>query len=61
VLDLRVVVDTCSVELFADDGAVVLTDLVFPRRPVRSPLTLVADGGAVRVRRLTLRDLTRPA
>ena len=29
-LDLRVVVDTCSVEVFAADGRVVLTNQVFP-------------------------------
>ncbi len=34
-LDLRVVVDTCSVEVFADDGRVVLTHLVFPAPEAR--------------------------
>jgi sucrose-6-phosphate hydrolase SacC (GH32 family) len=59
-LDLRVVVDTCSVELFADEGTVVLTNQVFPLRPVRSPLVLVAEA-PVTLRRLTLRDLSRTA
>ena len=30
VLELRVVTDDCSVEVFADGGAVVITDLIFP-------------------------------
>ena len=60
-LDLRFVVDTCSVELFADGGALVLTNQVFPLRPVRDPLVLVPDGGSVQVRRLEVRDLTPPA
>jgi fructan beta-fructosidase len=58
-LELRVLVDTCSVEVFADGGAVVLTDQVFPRRPVRSALALVAEDGPLRVRRLLVRELTR--
>lgn len=57
-LPLRVVVDTCSVELFADGGAVVLTNLVFPARPVTEPLLLLPDGGGVHLRLLELRDLT---
>lgn len=42
-LDLLVVRDSCSLEVFADDGAVTLTDLVFPTS--RSPITLSAAGG----------------
>jgi len=30
VLRLRILLDRCSVEVFADDGRVVLTDLIFP-------------------------------
>jgi fructan beta-fructosidase len=29
-VDLRIVVDSCSIEVFADDGTVVITDLIFP-------------------------------
>jgi fructan beta-fructosidase len=58
VLDLRVVVDTCSVEVFADDGRVVLTNEVFPA-PGSRGLTLTAAGAAVSLPRLVLRDLTR--
>jgi fructan beta-fructosidase len=42
-LVLRVVLDRSSVEVFADDGRVVLTDLVFPADGARR-LAVVADG-----------------
>ncbi|MGZ8736253.1 MAG: glycoside hydrolase family 32 protein, partial [Nocardioides sp.] len=56
-LDLRVVVDTCSVEVFAADGRVVLTNQVFPA-PGSTGLTLGVAGAAVSVPRLVLRDLS---
>jgi sucrose-6-phosphate hydrolase SacC (GH32 family) len=56
-LDLRVVVDTCSVEVFAAGGRVVLTNQVFPA-PGSAGLTLVASGAPVPVERLLLRDLS---
>jgi sucrose-6-phosphate hydrolase SacC (GH32 family) len=43
-IDLRIVVDTCSVEVFALGGSVVLTDLVFPLGRERG-LALFAEGG----------------
>ena len=55
-VELRVVVDTCSVEVFADGGRVVLTNQVFPAEP-RAGISLFAEGAAVAVRSLTLRDL----
>jgi fructan beta-fructosidase len=42
-LVLRIVFDRSSVEVFADDGRVVLTDLVFPAEGARG-LRVVADG-----------------
>jgi levanase/levanbiose-producing levanase len=51
VLGLRIVVDHCSVEVFAQGGKVVLTDLVFP--PSGAMGTAVfADGGTAVIRRL---------
>ncbi len=43
-LDLRVLVDESSVEVFADGGRVVLTDLVFPE-PSAAAMTLDSVGG----------------
>ena len=38
-LALRIFVDRSSVEVFANDGAVVLTDRIFPTHEARNPLT----------------------
>lgn len=54
VAEVRVVVDTCSVEVFAAGGTVVLTNQVFPA-PDACGLRLAAPTGTVEVR---LRDLT---
>ena len=43
---LRVLVDACSVEVFGDDGMVVLTSLIFPQ-PESDGLELYAAGGRV--------------
>ncbi len=48
---LEVVVDESSVEVFAGDGEVVLTDLVFPDA-ASTGLEVVAEGGTAFVRRL---------
>ena len=55
-LDLRVVVDTCSAEVFADGGRVVLTDQVFPG-PEDTGVRAYCVGGEVLVRELVLSDL----
>lgn len=55
-VEVRVVVDTCSVEVFADGGAAVLTNQVFPA-PGAHGLRLAAPSGAVEAE-VTLRDLT---
>ena len=56
-LDLRLIVDTCSVEVFADGGRVVLTNQVFPE-PGATGLALFAAGAPATVARLELRDLS---
>ncbi len=42
-LDLRIFVDTCSIEVFAEDGLVALSDLIFPRERLAS-VVLTASG-----------------
>ena len=56
VLKLRIVVDHCSVEVFAQDGTVVLTDLVFPL-PGQTGNRLTATRGPASVRSLTVTAL----
>jgi fructan beta-fructosidase len=46
---LRVIVDACSVEVFANDGEAVLTALVFPNSESRGA-SLFSEGGGVLVR-----------
>jgi fructan beta-fructosidase len=45
-IDVRILVDRCSVEVFADGGRAVITDLVFPSAPY-DRLRLFSVGGAV--------------
>lgn len=47
-IELRVFVDTSSVEVFANDGAVVITDCIFPK-PESQGAALYAKGGQARV------------
>jgi sucrose-6-phosphate hydrolase SacC (GH32 family) len=47
-IHLHAFFDRSSVELFADDGRVVITDLVFPRGAANH-LTLYAQGGIARL------------
>ena len=54
-VELRVVVDTCSVEVFAGGGTVVLTNQVFPP-PAARGFRLTAPAGVDA--QVTLRDLT---
>lgn len=53
VLTLRIVVDHCSVEVFAQGGKVVLTDLVFPL-PGDLGVSVFDDGGDAIVRTLSV-------
>lgn len=56
VLRLRIVVDHCSVEVFAQGGSVVLTDLAFPGAGCLST-EMFADGGGATIRKLTVESL----
>ncbi|WP_309233219.1 GH32 C-terminal domain-containing protein [Pseudarthrobacter sp. AB1] len=47
VLRLRIVVDHCSVEVFAQGGKVVLTDLVFPRVGSKGSSVFAETGTAI--------------
>ncbi|KOX15389.1 glycoside hydrolase family 32 protein [Nocardiopsis sp. NRRL B-16309] len=55
-LRLRVVVDTSSVEVFADGGRATLTDLVFPD-PDATGISVRADGGTGSVEDVVIRPL----
>lgn len=56
VVRLQVVVDSTSVEVFGDDGAVVLSDQVFPGQGSEG-LALFAEGGSARLRSLRVTQL----
>jgi fructan beta-fructosidase len=53
---LHILVDATSVEVFADDGRVVLTDQIFPG-PASRGVSLFATGGAARLRSLDAWEL----
>ena len=55
-LRLRVLLDACSVEVFADDCDVVITEQVFPA-PGALATRLFAQGGTARVRELRVHEL----
>ncbi len=55
-LALRILVDTSSVEVFADGGRVVMTDLIFPA-PESRGLELFSEGGPVLIRSLEIHSL----
>ena len=58
ILELRIFIDACSVEVFADDGACVITDLLMhPFEP--SEIALVSSVGALRVVKLDFWTLER--
>jgi fructan beta-fructosidase len=44
-LRLRILVDNCSVEVFVNDGAAVITELVFPATPAATLALYAVDGG----------------
>ncbi len=56
ILKLLIVVDQCSVEVFAQDGKVVLTDLVFPEANSLQNW-LSAEGGTATVRKLAVSSI----
>ena len=53
VLTLRIVVDHCSVEVFAQGGKAVLTDLIFPRVGNKGSSVFV-EGGTAFLRKLAV-------
>jgi fructan beta-fructosidase len=57
-LRLRVLLDACSVEVFADDGAVVITEQFLPG-PEALGVSLYAQGGAARFRDLLVHEIAR--
>jgi fructan beta-fructosidase len=57
VLKLQIVVDQCSVEVFAQGGKVVLTDLIFPAAENRENW-LSAEGGPATILKLSVSTLT---
>jgi fructan beta-fructosidase len=57
VLTLRIVVDHCSVEVFAQGGKAVLTDLVFPHAG-QAGMSVFADGGPATIRKLDVSALS---
>jgi fructan beta-fructosidase len=56
-LKLRIVVDHCSVEVFAQGGRVVMTDAVFPDANMLATSFFVEGGTAV-IRKLTVSDVS---
>ncbi len=58
-LALTVVLDRSSIEVFGEDGAVVITDRVFPTA-ARRRLAIHAEGGAATVTRMDAWRLVRP-
>lgn len=48
-LPLRIFIDRSSMEVFANDGKGVMTNLVFPTTPY-SKLTFTTDGGSAKVK-----------
>ena len=53
---LRILVDWSSVQVFADNGEAVLTDLIYPA-PTSDGLALYADGGTAQLKSLTVYPL----
>lgn len=60
VVRLQIHVDACSVEVFAADGEVVLTDLIYPS-PDSNGIAVFAEGGTAVLRSLEVSRVTSPA
>jgi fructan beta-fructosidase len=58
ILKLKVLVDKSSVEVFANDGKVAITNLIFPEDKTNM-FSLFTVGGKVKVKSLKISDLTR--
>lgn len=55
-LDLCILVDTASLEIFADGGRIVLSNQIFPDHAI-SRIEIFAEGGAAAVEKLTLWEI----
>ena len=55
-LQLRFIVDRCSVEAFVNEGRFVMTNLVFPHTPYNK-VVMNATGGSVQVKNFTVYKL----
>jgi fructan beta-fructosidase len=55
VLTLEVVVDLCSVEVFAQNGQLAITDLIFPTSADQA-VSAFAEGGVARLQKLTITE-----
>lgn len=56
VLTLHIVVDHCSMEVFAQGGKVVLTDLIFPRAG-KTGSSMFVEGGPATLRKLAVSNV----
>nr|WKN38836.1 glycoside hydrolase family 32 protein [Tunicatimonas sp. TK19036] len=56
-LTMHLLVDVASVELFADDGKTVMTEIFFPNEPLNQ-VSLFADGGSVQIQEGEIYNLT---
>jgi levanase/fructan beta-fructosidase len=56
-VNLHVLVDTCSVEVFVGQGQVVISDLIFPAA-TSDGLLLTTDGGSVELKEISVRSIT---
>jgi fructan beta-fructosidase len=55
-IKLQIFIDTSSVEVFANDGKVVITSLIFPNEPCNK-IVLLSNEGSTHVPSLTLTEL----
>ncbi|MGB0388229.1 MAG: GH32 C-terminal domain-containing protein [Ardenticatenaceae bacterium] len=55
-LTLRLIIDQTSLELFANAGQIVFTDLIFPQAPLVE-LATFAEGDEIRIKELIVREV----
>lgn len=58
ILKLHILIDRFSIEVFADDGQIVMTESIFPS-PESLRVAMFAEGGPVELTRLDIYDLAR--
>jgi fructan beta-fructosidase len=54
--NLQIIIDTSSIEVFANDGKVAFTSLIFPNQPYEK-IVLFSNEGNIRVSSLKLTEL----